>query len=268
MAELCEGSSHFKYLATVPYVKDNDPALRDDDCPICLEPFRLWQRNTETENRPVRLSCGHCYGLQCLARWMFSGDSNGCCCLCLRRIVVDPPRPQIWHPVLAGAITNLESLCLFQGQIDPEKKAELLRIFEMSLNLYWVDQSLCPELADRGRLVMLWEEALESMCNRFSEPVPVPALAPQPDERAPLLNQRVQIAAENRAAARFLSWDQVWRWLQIPEVYMGLFFFVCVTVGSAALWDPRPGSELALITGLLGYMVGMLVFIFRLLIIS
>lgn len=46
--------------------------------------------------------------------------------------------------------------------------------------------------------MVLWEELLDRLYNRPSKPVP--AVAPQPNELAPLLNQRVQIAPENRAA--------------------------------------------------------------------
>ena len=184
-AELRTLSSYFEFLATVPYLKVEDPAFQDD-CPICKEPFQGLQTPGETLDRPVRLSCGHIFGLQCLARWMFSTYMDGHCSYC-RAIIVDPTRAKAQHPVLTATLTNLEILGLFQGHISAERKTELLSIFRASL-----ESRRDHTFLDHARLLMLWEELLESMCDEPTDPEPVRGN----DVRAPLVNQGIAIAQE------------------------------------------------------------------------
>ena len=186
MAEPNLLSFYFEFLTIVPYVNDDDPASQEDDCLICKEPFNLWRISTDTMNRPVRLPCGHVFGVQCFAQWMFSPGFQGRCPLC-HIVVVDPSQPKARHLFLTEAITTLETLRLLRDGIAARKKKRFIRIFETLVEWRLANKSLYPELQHRDRLMMLWGELLNSICNCPSEPVP--AVAPQPDEVAPQLNE-------------------------------------------------------------------------------
>ena len=165
-AELKTLSSYFRFLATVPYLGVEDPAFQAD-CPLCKEPFQWLQPSGKPLNRPVRLSCGHVFGLQCLAQWMFSPDFDGHCCFC-RAIIVDPTRTLSQHTTLNAAVTNLKILGLFQDHISAEKKTELLSMFQSLL-----ESRRGMVFLDPQRLLALWEEVLESLCDELADQEPV-----------------------------------------------------------------------------------------------
>lgn len=122
-------------------------------------------------NQPVALSCGHIVGIQCLAEWMLSQNFDGRCFYC-RTVIVDPIRNpdllQAQNPIVTAAFIDLETLCLFDGQISTSKKTAHLNIFEKSLKSRWGDG-----VQDLDRLVMLWEVVLDSMCNQSAQPQPI-----------------------------------------------------------------------------------------------
>ncbi|KAL9136200.1 MAG: hypothetical protein Q9175_002589 [Cornicularia normoerica] len=158
--ELEKLPSYFEFLATVPYIDEHDDSRSEDDCPICREHFEWGPMPGKTMNRPVKLTCGHVFGVQCFAQWMLSPNFDGLCPFC-RAIVLDPTRPQVQNPIVTAAVTNLEILCLFQDRVCAMRKGALFDIFE---------KSLPAEVQDRDRLMMLWEEFLDSMCDDPSEP--------------------------------------------------------------------------------------------------
>ena len=210
-AELLELPAYFELLATVPYIEIDDTASHDN-CGICTEPFR-WQRLPgEAINQPVRLFCGHLFGIQYLAQVVFSPVFEGCCPFC-RKILLDPTRPVVRHPKLDIIRAQLGLLTLFQGQIPARTKTALQSCFRKSITGQWSVESLPEEvlnaLEDNHRLTMLWEELLDTMCEE-------PETEAEQHVRAQLVNQdiqnqgnrnqRNQIAPEHLAATlRFLE---------------------------------------------------------------
>ena len=148
--------THFYFLATVPYINADDPAFAND-CDICQEPYREAPLEGKSLNRPVRLRCGHVYGIQCLAHWLLSESSNLLCPHC-RTPIVEASRLHMTESILTAAMVNLEIFCLFEGNFPPDKKESVLAIFERSLGMVWGN-----EPRDRDRLMMMWEEFLQRL---------------------------------------------------------------------------------------------------------
>ena len=75
-------------LLTVPDVQIKKIPADDRQCPICHERFAKneWKVG-EMNNSPVRIACGHVFGMQCLARLLFSTQSSVPCPLCRAEIV-------------------------------------------------------------------------------------------------------------------------------------------------------------------------------------
>ena len=190
MAQLETLRSYFQYLITAPYTNDDDPAFQDD-CAICKAPFGYPREPENIMDRPVRLSCGHVFGLQCLAKWMLSPKYDAHCSYC-RIIVVDPTRLKTQHRILTANLTYFEIVCLFEGQISADRETALLRIFGNSLKWDWADEAQPAELQNYNRLMMLWDEFLNSV----HDDAPAPEPQQEPDVRAPRLNQLMQLALE------------------------------------------------------------------------
>ena len=208
IAELETFRSYFQYLITIPYTNGDDAAFQDD-CAICKEPFGRPREPEEIMDRPVRLSCGHVFGLQCLAKWILSPIFDGHCSYC-RSIVVDPTRLKTQHPVLTAILTNFEIVCLFEGQISADRKTALLRIFGNSLKWDWADEAQPAELQNYNRLVMLGVEFLNSV----HDDAPAPEPRQEPEVRAPRLNQPIQLVLE-------LQREYV-----VRDAHVGLLFFL------------------------------------------
>ena len=204
--ELEKVASYFKFLATVPYADADDPGILHD-CPVCKEPFKLTQTPEETIDQPVRLSCGHVFGIQCLARWMFSENFDGCCSYC-RAIIMGPSQLRVPHPAVTALLTSFEILCHFDGVLSTQSKAALMDVFEKSWELHWHDK---PQ--DALRLKMVWEELLNNIFNQYSLPEPAQEPAqPAPDPQVgipgflmPLLQFLAAILQPLEAQLQFLA---------------------------------------------------------------
>ena len=183
--ELEKVASYFKFLATVPYADADDPAVLHD-CPVCKEPFKLTQTPEETMNQPVRLSCGHIFGIQCLARWMLSENFDGCCSYC-RTTMVRPSQLGVPHPAVTALLTSFEILCHFDGALSAKSKTALMGAFDKSRKLHWHDK---PQ--DAPRLKMVWEELLNNIFNQYSLPEPAQVPAQVPAQPAPDLQAGIQ----------------------------------------------------------------------------
>ena len=78
----------FEYLSQTPYVPLCDINPTDRICGICFDPYSTSPIGYgDFDNRPLRLPCGHMFGLQCLAHWMFSPNFDHHCSLCRTKIV-------------------------------------------------------------------------------------------------------------------------------------------------------------------------------------
>ena len=74
----------FKFLAKIPVLYD--PASMDI-CDNCHESFSpSWQMG-EIYNCPVKLACGHAFGLSCLASWLFSPAFDNHCPFCRSPVI-------------------------------------------------------------------------------------------------------------------------------------------------------------------------------------
>ena len=88
------------FLFLVPYVEINDLDISKRDCALCCEPYKesTWQLDGPL-NRPVRLNCGHAFGLKCLAQWMFSENFSNRCPYCA--VLIFSAAVVAYHPLLS-----------------------------------------------------------------------------------------------------------------------------------------------------------------------
>lgn len=264
VTELSKIRGYFEILATVPYLEPDDPASQDD-CAICKEPFEWQPLPGETLNKPVRLYCGHVFGIQCLAEWVFSPTFFDCCPFCRARIP-DPNGPILRHPKLDIIHAELDLLCVFQDQISRRRKAMLQSRFAKSIKRVSSQGSLPAAahkaLKDHRRLRMLWRVLLDTMCDDPSEPEtqPMHGVRAQPE------NQRIQIAENEAAFPRFLARLAAFNFLTQREHQVGLLFFfggVLATIDFVILWNhPYGGTHEACLRYLANYKMAVWFFIF------
>lgn len=107
---------YLDFLITLPAVDINILELEDRNCPICQEEYHdtLWRLGKDPVHRPVRLNCGHVFGMPCLARWLFfSRFYNQRCPLCRAYTCTerDPTAPSWEVELLVKTVSDIEFSC-------------------------------------------------------------------------------------------------------------------------------------------------------------
>lgn len=159
---------------------------------------------------------------------MLSPNFDGHCSYC-RIVIVDPTRLKTQHPVLTAILTNFEIVCLFEGQISADGKTALLNIFRKSLKSRDTDEAQSAELQNYNRLMMLWEELLNSVHDDALAPEP----QREPDVRAPRINQPVQFVLEPQED------------YTVRDAHVGLLFYlegIAVGLQTVLFWDLYHGG--------------------------
>ena len=167
-AELDRTMKKLIFLLKIPSL-DISPSLQQDDCFICKEPYDIngsWLG--PTMDHPVALRCGHVLGFRCLTRWVLSANFGNRCPLCRVRIISPHQTWSRLDRAVDTSLLNLKIVILAMNQITPAQKTLLL---DLAVRMPFVDSRF-------HRVMVLWEEVLESACTELAVPVrPVRGLA-------------------------------------------------------------------------------------------
>ena len=113
--------NYVKRIVTLPDVTDGslqpDSVASDtwQECCICHDPYeyKAWQLG-QTVHRPIQLTCGHVFGLPCLARWASEVEFSNHCPFCRSSVYGHPPvvlsNFAAWR--LTKAIMQIQVICL------------------------------------------------------------------------------------------------------------------------------------------------------------
>ena len=169
ISELKNITAQFDFLLTASNVKiktiPNDHRL----CVICQEPFdnNVWKFG-DTVNRPVKLECGHIFGIQCLAHLVFTSDFSNRCPLCRAQVIPASfeknPSGQSWK----AAVPLLRILMMFGGDRATFAKKKALDVLQNGLER----EGLVGPVGGKHvhRIMVLYEEILNQFCD---QPQPV-----------------------------------------------------------------------------------------------
>ena len=87
------------FLNSLPIVASNNLSNeKDENCPICMEPYGCLYGNSEW---PVRLPCNHIFGKLCLTKWMKSSArnaKNNACPICRTVLIERVPNLSDYSP--------------------------------------------------------------------------------------------------------------------------------------------------------------------------
>lgn len=151
----------FNFLEKLQYIPVSTIDTEDRDCIICLESYdkgTVWHQN-DTVNHPVKLAnCRHIFGLQCLARFMFSPNFDGCCPICRTQIVsTSATEPDSQANALS---TLIHFMALIQSELTVGKVAfwKIVKGHDM-----WRGREL-GQLEYRIRIEMLLDEYADALC--------------------------------------------------------------------------------------------------------
>lgn len=159
-SELTRIVASVNVLLTLPDVKIRKIPADSTICSICHDPFAKdpWKMG-ETVNSPVKVECGHIFGIQCLARLLYSDESSARCPLCRAKIV---PKTVEENPsVLAwDLVTPVLRLLLGLGQdLAPVVKAQTLEILQTTLRSRDLKESVSID-----RIMIIYEELYTQFC--------------------------------------------------------------------------------------------------------
>ena len=229
MAQVDEDIVKFQFLCEIPTL-DITPALEEEECLVCKEPYQNngWELGG-TLHRPVALRCGHVLGFQCLAVWMLSTNFHNHCSLCRTQIYDPSTTGERLSPALASSFARIAFHSITgENNISRIRKAQLLEIIQRLLR---DDRTLSPMAESNDRIMVVWEEFLNNMCNESATP----------DEGNPAAIRGPRVIV-NRLLG---SWDQILRYYleeNFVEVFGGLFFYA---VGLLVVNMGLVGIELA-----------------------
>ena len=78
-----------EWLARLRWPEPQSLAVDDRSCCLCLEPYSWGKKSTGSDEIPVRLTCGHTFGLRCIGRWLSQCKEDqdwGTCPVCRSRL--------------------------------------------------------------------------------------------------------------------------------------------------------------------------------------
>lgn len=162
--ELKKITAQFDFLLTVSNIKIKNIPPDQRFCVICQSPFdnNVWKFG-DTVNRPVKLDCGHIFGIQCLAHLVFTSDFSNRCPLCRAQLMPDSfeknPSGQSWK----AAVPLLRLLMMFGGDVTTFSKKKALDVLQNGLER----EGLMGPVPGKHmhRIMILYEEFLSQFCN-------------------------------------------------------------------------------------------------------
>ena len=164
VSELKKITAQFDFLLTAFNVKVKHIPPDQCLCVICQSPFdnNVWKLG-ETVNRPVKLDCGHVFGIQCLAHLVFTSDFSNRCPLCRAQLMPDSfernPSGQSWK----AAVPLLRLLMMFGGNPETFSKEKALDVLQNGLER----EGLIGPVPGKHmhRVMVLYDEFLSQFCN-------------------------------------------------------------------------------------------------------
>ncbi|CAF9926367.1 MAG: hypothetical protein ALECFALPRED_003428 [Alectoria fallacina] len=167
ITDLKTTTAHFDFLLSVPNIKIKHIPPAQRLCVICQEPFSStpWYPGT-TVNRPVKLACGHVFGIQCLAHLVFTSDFSNRCPLCRAPLMpasfARNPSAQSWR----AAVPLLRLAMMFGKDLAVVfSKDKALEVLQNGLEREGL-RLTGPAAAGKHmhRLMILYEEFLTQFC--------------------------------------------------------------------------------------------------------
>ena len=219
-----ETLNSFRFLCKIPSL-DITPPLLEDDCFVCLEPYRNngWEMDG-TVHRPVALPCGHTLGLQCLARWVMSANFNNRCPLCGVQIIKRPSSLERCGPFPESPLGRVEALAIMAGEgIEVTQKRPLLVFVEKYLRSNAATALGVPV----DQVLVAMEEYLDTMCDES----PTPVAAPVGGDRQPVPQQAIIARLLRLNEARLVPGE--------VEIQVGFYFLITGLMCAATcfVWD-------------------------------
>ncbi|MCJ1460196.1 hypothetical protein MMC28_010575 [Mycoblastus sanguinarius] len=160
LSDLKKTVARLDFLLTIPNIKIKKISTDGRDCSICQDPFHnnTWKAG-ETANRPVKLECGHMFGIQCLARLVFTSDFSNRCPLCRATIIPDSfeknPSSRSWE-VASPLLRLLTGL---------DRQITLVKAESINMLQRTQEKWTSVEGKHMDRTMILYEEFLNQFCD-------------------------------------------------------------------------------------------------------
>lgn len=157
-------TAQFDFLFTVSDVKIKNLPTDQRDCSICQEPFEktLWEKMGDSVNSPVKLDCGHVFGIQCLAHLVFTSDFANKCPLCRAQIIPDSYDKEISYRSWQTTASLLHLLVLVDRALASSVKEQSLDFLQRMSGA----EKLPPLPGNHmERTMVLYEEFLNQFCD-------------------------------------------------------------------------------------------------------
>ena len=174
-------SAAFIFLSAIPYLDVKNVPSLDEKCAICTEPYLEGPCELrDAPDAPVKIRCGHIFGHNCLVRWMLSGNFDNSCPFCRAQVVyesdLESPDPNVvaqlvyFENFLVEKIQDTSNrIVLNKIQDTSNRKQELLELFDQYRNGIKNIGCATPEVFNKDRVVMIWEEVLDAVSRKDEE---------------------------------------------------------------------------------------------------
>ena len=162
LSELRTTVTQVEFLLSVPDIRLKTLSSNIRTCSICQEPFdRTPRRVGETANWPVKISCGHVFGGQCLTRLVFCVDGEVRCPLCRAMFDVGQrPSTRAWEAVFP----ILQAMTDTDRPVSDEAKTQVLEMLRRAQVQRRPAGGMCMD-----RMMIIYEELLSRFSNLFPE---------------------------------------------------------------------------------------------------
>ncbi|KAF6241349.1 hypothetical protein HO173_000059 [Letharia columbiana] len=169
VSDLKKITDQLDFLLTVLDVEVGDIPADRRDCFICQEPFEktVWKKKGDSINSPVKLDCGHIFGISCLAKLVFTSDFNNTCPLCRARIIPDSYEKTTSYRSWQVAAPLLQLFTILDRDVASAAKEQALGFLQRGFER----EKLVPLPGKHTeRTMVLYEEFLNQFCD-FPPPV-------------------------------------------------------------------------------------------------
>ncbi|KAF6223243.1 hypothetical protein HO133_000085 [Letharia lupina] len=169
VSDLKKITDQLDFLLTVLDVEVGNIPTDRRDCSICQEPFEktVWKKKGDSINSPVKLDCGHIFGINCLAKLVFTSDFANTCPLCRARIIPDSYEKATSYRSWQVAAPLLQLFTILDRDVASAAKEQALGFLQRGFER----EKLVPLPGKHTeRTMVLYEEFLNQFCD-FPPPV-------------------------------------------------------------------------------------------------
>lgn len=157
-------TAQFEFLLTVSDVRIEEISRDQMACSICHELFEkaLWKKTGDSINSPVKLDCGHIFGIQCLAHLVFTSDFANKCPLCRAQVIPESYDKEISYRGWQTTAPLLHLLVLVDRPLASSIKEKSLDFLQKMLGV-----EKLPPLPGKHmeRTMVLYEDFLNQFCD-------------------------------------------------------------------------------------------------------